>query len=239
VVTVSLELTGAEASRSYIEAARPEHPSLLDPEHRVDALFGVVNVPSVIWIDEDGLVVRPPEPGWPSGERAMPPDFLAAVPELGRAAGAPTPSADAVGYRAALTTGQDRGTYADAVRDWVARGPDSPYAMTPSEVVARSRPRPRPASEAAAHFELAEHLWSAGQRERAIAHFNASHRLHPENWTYKRQAYSLVGAERVAGPVGRFAQGPLLGEEADWPFESDFRSQVEALRGGEYYPRTL
>ena len=41
------------------------------------------------------------------------------------------------------------------------------------------------------------------------------------------------------GAIGRFAQGPLRGEEADWPFESDFRSQVEALGEGEYYPRTL
>jgi hypothetical protein len=69
-------------------------------------------------------------------------------------------------------------------------------------------------------------------RDLAIAHFNACHRLQPDNWTYKRQAWSLVGAERVGGAVGRFAQGPLLGEEDDWPFESDFRSEVEALREG-------
>ena len=34
IVTVSLELSGPEASRKYIEAAAPEHPSLLDPEFR-------------------------------------------------------------------------------------------------------------------------------------------------------------------------------------------------------------
>ena len=232
-------MSGPEVSRPYIEAAHPEHPSLLDPEHRVDALFGVVNVPNVVWIDEQGTVVRPPEPGWPDGERPVPPGFYESVPQLGRVATAPSPTDGSVGYSAALNSGQVRTTYADAVRDWVARGPESPYALSPSEVVARSQPRPPSVSAAAAHFALAEHLWRAGQRDRAIAHFNACHRLQPDNWTYKRQAWSLVGAERVGGAVGRFAQGPLLGEEGDWPFESDFRSEVAALGEGQYYPRTL
>ena len=112
----------------------------------------------------------------------------------------------------------------------------SPYALDPDEVVARSRPRSRTMSQAAAHFELAEYLWRAGSRERAIAHFNACHRLQPGNWTYKWQAYSLVAAERVAGTAARFTQGPLAGEESAWPFDSDFRSEVEALGEGEYYP---
>jgi hypothetical protein len=106
-------------------------------------------------------------------------------------------------------------------------------------VLGRAQPRTADASAAAAHFELAEHLWQGGGRQAAIGHFTASHRLQPDNWTYKRQAYSLVGAEHTRGAIGRFAQGPLRGEEADWPFESDFRSEVEALGEGEYYPRTL
>jgi hypothetical protein len=28
---------------------------------------------------------------------------------------------------------------------------------------------------------------------------NECHRLQPDNWTYKRQAWSLVGRERVEG----------------------------------------
>ena len=239
MVTVSLELSGPEASRPYIEAARPEHPSLLDPLHRMDALFGVVNIPNVVWIDEDGLIVRPPEPGWPSGDRVLPAGIPDLAPRIGRAPGAPEPTAESAGYQAALSSGQDRAAYADAVRDWVAKGKDSEYALSPTEVVARSQPRPPTVSAAAAHFELAIALWQTGRREAAIAHFNASHRLQPDNWTYKRQAYSLVGNERVGGEFGRFAQGPVHGEEDAWPFESDFRSEVAVLGEGEYYPRTL
>jgi hypothetical protein len=94
-------------------------------------------------------------------------------------------------------------------------------------------------SEAAAHFELANHLWRAGRRDLAVVHFNACHRLQPGNWTYKRQAWSLWGNERVGGEVGRFVQGPLEGEEDDWPFDSDFRSDVSQLGLGEYYPDTF
>jgi hypothetical protein len=238
VVTVSLELSGPEASRPYIEAARPDHPSLLDPTHRMDSLFGVVNIPSVVWIDEEGVVVRPPEPGWPDGGSHMPADIGESMPRLGRARTAPPKPEGAAGARG-MQTGQDRAAYADAIRDWATNGADSAYALSPSEVVARSQPRPREVSEAAAHFELADHLWRAGQRDRAIAHFNACHRLQPDNWTYRRQAYSLVSNERIGGPAGRFAQGPVKGEEDDWPFESDFRSQIALLGEGEYYPKTL
>jgi hypothetical protein len=212
---------------------------LLDPGHRLDALFGVVNIPSVIWIDEQGVIVRPPEPGWPSGEQTMPAELATALPRLGRAPNAPKPAGEGGRHGAAILSGQDRATYADAIRDWVRHGPESQYALSPSEVVARSQPRPRAVSEAAAHFELAEHLWKAGRRDRAIAHFTECHRLQPDNWTYRRQAYSLVGNERVGGDFGRFVQGPLRGEEEDWPFDSDLRSEVSRLGEGEYYPKTL
>jgi hypothetical protein len=233
VVTVSLELSGPEASRPYIEAAKPEHPSLLDPMHTLDSLFGVVNIPNVTWIDEDGIIVRPPEPGWPVDPAT-----------LRRPAPSTQRSDDPEAQRRRrlmelLGGGQDRATYADAIRDWVENGAESRYCLTPEEVIARSQPRPKTVSEAAAHFELGNHLWRDGQREAAIRHFNAAHRLQPENWTYKRQAWSLVGNERVGGERGRFAQSPLPGEEAAWPFESDFTTDVFKLEPGQYYPRTM
>ena len=64
-----------QIERPYIEAAAPEHPSLLDPTHQMDSLFGVVNIPNVIWIDEDGVIVRPAEPGWP-GVSQLPESFM-------------------------------------------------------------------------------------------------------------------------------------------------------------------
>lgn len=240
---MSLELSGPDASRGYIEAAHPsgrtDHPSLLDPEHRMDSLFGVVNIPNVVWIDEEGTIVRPPEPGWPGGRQEMPKDMLTSMPEMGRAPGAPDEPEDGPGMWAVLGSGQDRASYPDAIRDWVTNGADSQYAMSPADVVNASEPRTAALSEGAAHFELANHLWRTGQREAAIVHFNECHRLQPDNWTYHRQAWSLVGSEQVDSPYGRFVQGPLAGAEADWPFESDFRSEVSSRAVGSYYPKTL
>ena len=238
IVTVSLELTGAEASRPYIEAARPAHPSLLDPDHQMDALFGVVNIPSVVWIDEAGLIVRPPEPGWPDVRQPLPAEISDNAARLGKARRAPEPH-DPLDPAAVLLSGQVRGTYADAIRDWAVQGADSAYALEPDEVVSRSQPRPLSASAAAAHFELANVLWRSGRRDLAVEHFNRCHALQPENWTYKRQAWSLVGNERLGGAYGRFAQGPLAGEEDAWPFDSDFSSDLALLGEGEYYPNTL
>jgi len=45
--------------RPVIEAAAPAHPSLIDTEHRVADLYGIINVPTAIWIDEHGTIVRP------------------------------------------------------------------------------------------------------------------------------------------------------------------------------------
>jgi peroxiredoxin len=35
-------------------------PAVLDPDHRLSDVFGVVNVPSTVWLDEDGRVAKPP-----------------------------------------------------------------------------------------------------------------------------------------------------------------------------------
>ena len=58
VITVALDKTPEEA-RPWVEAARPTHPALIDTRHRVADLYSMVNVPTILWIDERGRVVRP------------------------------------------------------------------------------------------------------------------------------------------------------------------------------------
>lgn len=240
-MTVSLEMSDPEASRPFIEAAKPTHPSLLDPEHQLDALFGVVNIPNVIWIDEEGMIVRPPEPGWPPGDDY--PDWLRGFLDDRDATvekKATEIEQDNPELAARMRGGQDRHVYPDAIRDWATKGAASAFAMTPDQVLAASTERGIGESEGAAHFELANHLWTAGDRDSAIEHFNNAHRLQPDNWTYKRQAWSIVGNENAGGgELGRFNQGPLPGQEDDWPFEGNFTTESSATPAGDYYPSTM
>ncbi|MEM9132692.1 MAG: hypothetical protein AAGA59_12390 [Actinomycetota bacterium] len=192
----------------------------------------MVNIPNVVWIDEDGLIVRPAEAGW-AGPAEYPP-WLADILEE-RAKEAEAAGKDPM---AALRAGQDRSTYADAVRHWAANGAASAFALTPDAAVAASQPRGADESAAAAHFELGQRLWRDGDRDGAFAHWRATHRLAPDTWTYKRQAWSLVGNEASGGgDFGRFVQFPA--PDQDWPFDGDFNTDTGALEPGRYYPKTI
>jgi hypothetical protein len=58
VVTVALDKSPEDA-RPFIEAASPQHSSLIDTEHIVADLYRMINVPTVVWIDERGMIARP------------------------------------------------------------------------------------------------------------------------------------------------------------------------------------
>jgi hypothetical protein len=94
----------------------------------------------------------------------------------------------------ALRVEADR--YVAALRDWVTHGHASRYVLSPDEVLHRSRPRPIAEATAAAHFALGQALHARAHYAAAIDHFRAAHRLHPTNWTYRRDAWSLAGADR-------------------------------------------
>ncbi len=57
VITVALD-RAADAER-WIAKAEPTHPSLVDEAHLVAERYGMVNVPTVVWIDEEGRIARP------------------------------------------------------------------------------------------------------------------------------------------------------------------------------------
>jgi len=189
IVTVALDARGIETAAPWIEKAAAEHPSLIDAAHVVDALFGIVNVPSGIWIDEEGMIVRPPEPAHPRRpaflDRAVPADTSPAERER-------------IELVKALHVEAER--YVTALRDWASSKTvgESRYALSPDEVIRRSRPRPIEEAKAAAHFALGQALYARGAQAAAIEHFRDAHRLQPTNWTYRRDAWSLAGADREA-----------------------------------------
>jgi hypothetical protein len=208
-VTVALDAAGAEAAGPWIDRAKPTHPSLIDSGHVLDELLGIVNVPMGVWIDEHGLIVRPPEPAFPWRPRKPTDELLAQLPPL-----------LVEQMKEAQNIRIEPEPYLAALRDWVARGADSAYALGPEEVLQRSQPRSAERSRAAASFELGQYLHRQGHPDDAVAWFREAHRLQPENWTYKRQAWSL------ADPL----QGPT---EA---YDSDFLTEIRALGAENFYP---
>jgi hypothetical protein len=58
VITVALDKS-ADDARPWIDKAAPTHPALIDTGHALADLYNVVNVPTVLWIDERGRIVRP------------------------------------------------------------------------------------------------------------------------------------------------------------------------------------
>lgn len=169
-----------------------------------------MNVPSGVWIDEQGMIVRPPEPAFPG---------RAVLAELGVPAGAPPRITEMLREAAKMRIEPER--YVAAVRNWVAHGSESRFALGPDAVVARSAPRPPEASRAAASFELGQHLHRAGDPEAAVPWFREAHRLQPDNWTYKRQAWEFLD------PI---MQGPTEQYEGDW------LGDVRKIGAENYYP---
>ena len=222
IVTVGLDTVGADACRPFIEAAAPQHPSLIDRHHVMAELFGVVNIPNSVWIDEDGMIVRPAEPA-PPPRRAERPAPAGEIPgRFGAIMGEATKiRTDGDAYHAALL-------------DWVEHGAASEFALSPDEVVARSQPRDADAALGTAHFELATHLETTGRHEAAVRHFREAHRLVPDNFSYKRQAWSLEPGSD--GPLARFWQGPSDDDPAAWPYEGDWLTDVREFGAENYYP---
>jgi len=58
VIAIALDKS-ADDARPWIEKAAPTYPVLIDTQHVVADLYNIVNVPTALWIDERGRIVRP------------------------------------------------------------------------------------------------------------------------------------------------------------------------------------
>ena len=212
VVTVALDVD-VDAARPFIEPAGAEHPSLIDQAHITDELFGFVNVPNGVWIDEQGVIVRPAEPAFPGANPVVDSLREVDVSQL------PPETAEMIIEARKITT--DPEGYLDMLEDWVEHGAASRYALTPDEVVKRSEPRSMEEALAAAEFELGERLHRDGDHAAAIPHWRAAHRLFPENWTYKRQAWNF--------------EDPVRQGRTD-VYDSSWFDDIKKLGAENYYP---
>lgn len=148
VVTVALDRSREDA-RPWIEAAKPAHPSLIDTKHIVADLYNMVNVPTVLWIDEQGRIARPNDvafgtdtfkhiTGLESAKplaavRAWVRGEVPALPEARARELQPLPTAAHQQARAEFSLGQwlwEQGRPATAERHFVRAGELAPHDFT-------------------------------------------------------------------------------------------------------------
>ncbi len=169
VVTVACESKGAAAALPFIQAAKQQHPSLLDERHRMPELYNTRNVPAAFWIDEGFRIVRANDPIYAQRRNQQ---------------------------TGEVTTNTK---YLDALRDWVAKGPRSIYAQGPEAVESHTGKQMWEDVQAMAHFRLGLHLHQEGRTADAVAQFKKAHALRPNNWNFKRQAWNLGDREKDYG----------------------------------------
>lgn len=160
----------------WTRAAPATYPCLIDEEHLLADLYQMTNVPMAVWIDEEGRLVRPSEPAGfgEGGLRSLDPETFR------------TPPAEL----AKVTANRD--TYIAALRDWVAKGADSEFVLSPDEIRARMRLPEAADVEAAAHARIGRHLLHTGDHQGARQHFEEASRLAPDKWPYRRQSFVMA-----------------------------------------------
>jgi len=184
VLAVALDSGGAESAGQWILAAKPTYPCLIDERHVVAELYGMVNVPSAVWIDEAGRIVRPTE--------------VAGVSDAFRTQmDRKTKQMSAEGIADRQRT---RKAYLNALRDWSAKGTKSTFVLSGDEVRRRSSGPNAEHALAAAHFRLGQFLHAQGHQEAALPYFSEARRLHPGSWSYRRQTWELEEPGKAGGP---------------------------------------
>ena len=159
----------------------------------------MVNVPTAVWIDTLGKIVRPSEPAGVTDAFRKMDHTNFSIP------------ADAMNELQAK-----RKAYQDAIRDWVANGPASRFALDRAEVLRRMHTPDDTQVRAAANFRLGEYLFEKGHAAAAQKYFEEAKRLRPESWNYKRQAWALEDPMKAGGP--------------------EFWAAVDSLGDRKYYP---
>jgi hypothetical protein len=218
-VTVALDIH-PEHAHPWIDAASPTHPSLVDTRHITGELFGFVNIPMATWIDEHGTIVRNAESA--SVERSPLRDIE--IPDG-------LPERLARMFTEVKAIPDDAEAYRAAIVHWVEHGADSPFALSPDEVVERSMPRGAEHARATACFEMGQHLLHEVGHDAAVPWWKEAHRLDPSNWTYKRQAWTLVTTPEGA------TENDLVQEAGDVYGTSWLDDVIQGGGGAEYVVR--
>jgi hypothetical protein len=167
----------------WIAAAKPTYPALIDRDHRLAELYGIVNVPQAVWIDEAGRIVRPAEAaGAYEGFRKMDRTTRAVPDDVAR------------------LTAQAKTTYVAAIRDWVRNGTRSTHALTTDQARTHLPALTDEVMTAQALFRLGQALIRRGEVDEGNRRIKDASRLHPDSWCIWRQGADVTEQGLAAQP---------------------------------------
>ena len=177
LVAAAQDTGGEAAAGKWYDAAKATYTTLVDTTHAVSSAFQFINVPTGVWIDERGKVVRPGEPAWTTSRTST------------------------FGGKQLVTEGEE---YVAAIRDWVANGDRSMYALSDDAFAARMKRRTDKEMEADASFALAVYFYQADNMPSAKKYFEHAQALNPDDWNYHRQDWSFTPADAGAKWMEKF-----------------------------------
>lgn len=161
-MSVAQDTGGEAAAGPWFDRAKATYTTLIDPTHKVSSLFNLVNVPSGVWIDEQGRIVRINEG-----------TYSAVIP---------------LGNNFEIGTAD----YTPAVRDWVLKGAASEYVWTPEKVASKIRRRTADEALAEPTFKLGVYFFQRQDEARARTYWKRAEELHPDSWNYHRQDWTFT-----------------------------------------------
>jgi hypothetical protein len=168
---------GEAAAGEFYDKAKATYTTVIDETHLISTLYNLTNVPSGVWIDEKGFIVRPPETAYSSTTKLN---------------------------LSGKTLSSDGAAYVAALRDWVAKGADSEFALSPDEVTSKIAPRTSNEASAEAHFQLGTYFQKQGDEKLANEYWAKAQELRPDSWNYHRQDWSFTPKEAGAKWMKKF-----------------------------------
>lgn len=176
VLICAAEDTGGEATAGPIfDAANPSYVQVVDEDHMISGAFNFVNVPSAVWIDEEGRMVRIDE------------GTYSQIHEFGEGS-------------EKIVFGND--VYARALKDWVEKGANSRFVQSKETVCGHIRAHGLDEQRADAAFRLGNFFRLHGHREQAEHYWDMARTLNPESINFIRQHLTLT-EEGSAGTTFR------------------------------------
>lgn len=191
IITVAQDTLGEEATAEWHEKSPLTYTTLIDTAHRVSSLYNLVNVPSGVWVDEEGNILRIDE-----GTYSEP-----------------------IPFGNNVFVGTD--DYRPAVRDWVMNGPKSRYVLTSNEVAAQIRRRTPDEALAEPTFKLGVYFFRQGNEDLGRSYWEAAQALFPDSWNFHRQDWNLtegLGGPKYREKRGDLGEKPYY-KPFDFPEE--------------------